>query len=407
VGRAEEGRDVMAGTGSRLVESLLHVSHPDHATRRRARNALVVIYAIVVIAVPATVALFFIPDGRTVGTVAVLTTLVIASSAFLLRRGRVSLGLSLFFFAFIGSFLASVLFTQDSRLVAIYFTMPVGIAGVTAKRYGLVIITIACVALGVWATVVFPVTSMITGFEVVVASLLLVAMALTASVLGLEGQRSETARADEYAARLQRSNEELEQRVAERTEQLQHALDRQEQLVAELAELSLRDPLTGLHNRRHADVELPRLVSAADRHDQPLAMAMADLDHFKRVNDDHSYTIGDEVLRQFAVILRRSTRSSDVVTRYGGEEFVVLMPQTTLEQAVVLCERVRAEVEAHDWSAIDEGLHVTVSIGVSDSRTSGGLVTIGADADAALHRAKREGRNRVVAAHREPPPQGR
>ncbi|HET7900356.1 MAG TPA: diguanylate cyclase [Candidatus Nanopelagicales bacterium] len=397
----------MAGTGSGLVASMLHVSHPDHATRRRARNALVVIYAIVVISLPATVALFFIPDGRTVGTVAVLATLLIASSALLLRRGRVSLGLSLFFFVFIGSFLASVLFTHDSRLVAIYFTMPVGIAGVTVKRYGLVIITIACVALGIWATLAFPVSSMITGFEVIVASLLLVAMALTASVLGLEGQRAETSRADEYAARLQRSNDELEHRVAERTEQLQHALDRQEQLVSELAELSLRDPLTGLHNRRHADAELPRLASAADRHEQPLSMAMADLDHFKRVNDDHSYLIGDEVLRQFAAILRRATRSSDVVTRYGGEEFLVLMPQTTLEQAVVLCERVRAEVEAHDWAAIDEGVHVTVSIGVSDSLTSGGLVTIGADADAALHRAKREGRNRVVAAHRESPAQGR
>jgi diguanylate cyclase (GGDEF)-like protein len=394
-------------TGQGLATALMRVDHPDHSVRRRARNALVVIYAIVVIAVPATVALFFIPNGLKVGLTAAAATLVIMASAVLIRSGHVDLGLALFFFVFIGSFLLSVLLTQDSRLVAIYFTMPVGIAGVTVDRRGLTIITTVCVVLGVWSTVAYPIDTMITSFEVIVASMLLVAMALTASVLGLEGQRAETQRADALAARLKRSNDELESRVADRTEQLQHALDRQEQLVAELAELSLRDPLTGLHNRRHADAELPRLASAADRHEQPMAMAMADLDHFKQVNDDHTYAVGDEVLRRFALILRQSTRSSDVVTRYGGEEFLVLMPQTTIDQAMVLCERIRQEVQDHDWSEVADGLAVTVSIGLSDSVSSGGLVTLGADADTALHRAKREGRNRVVAAHRDSAPQGR
>ena len=394
-------------TGSDLVTTLMRVDHPDHATRRRARNALVVIYAVVLLGVPASIALFFIPNGRTVGIVALAATAVIALSAVLIRSGHVDLGLALFFTVFVGSFLASVLFTQDSRLVAVYFTMPVGIAGVSLGRRGIAAVTAVCVALAVWATLAYPLDTAITGFEILVASLLLVAIALTSTVLGLRGQRAETERADALASRLRRTNDELETRVTERTEQLQHALDRQEQLVAELAELSLRDPLTGLHNRRHADAELPRLVSAADRHDQPLAMAMADLDRFKAVNDDYAYTVGDEVLRRFALILRESTRSSDVVTRYGGEEFLVLMPQTTVDQAIVLCERVRQQVQDHDWSEVAEGLQVTVSIGLSDSVTSGGLVTLGADADAALHRAKREGRNRVVAAYRDAPPQGR
>ena len=395
----------MASTG--LLATLLRVDNPDHEERLRGRNALVVIYGIVVMGVPASIALFFIPNGVKIGVIALAATALIAACAVLIRAGRVQLGVSLFFAFFIGSFLLSVLLTQDSRLVAIYFTMPVGIAGVTVRARGVVIITAVCIGLGVWATVAYPPSSSITGFEVIVASLLLVAIALIASVLGLQGQRAETRRADALASRLKRTNDELETDVAERTEQLQHALDRQEQLVAELAELSLRDPLTGLHNRRHADAELPRLASAADRHDQPLAMAMADLDHFKQVNDEHTYAVGDEVLRRFALILRQSTRSSDVVTRYGGEEFLVLMPQTTIEQALVLCERVRSEVEQHDWSDVAEGLHVTVSIGLSDSVSSGGLVTLGADADSALHRAKREGRNRVVAAHRESAPQGR
>lgn len=395
----------MASTG--LAATLLRVDNADPAERLRGRNALVVIYGIVVMGVPASVALFFIPNGAAIGLIALTATALIAGTALLIRTGRVELGVSLFFAMFIGSFLLSVIVTQDSRLVAIYFTMPVGIAGVTVSRRGIVIITAVCIALGVWATLAFPVDTAITGFEIIVASLLLVAIALIASVLGLQGQRAEMQRADALAARLKASNDELESRVADRTEQLQHALDRQEQLVAELAELSLRDPLTGLHNRRHADAELPRLASAADRHDQPLAMAMADLDHFKQVNDDHTYAIGDEVLRRFALILRQSTRSSDVVTRYGGEEFLILMPQTTIDQALVLCERIRTEVEDHDWSAVADGLRVTVSIGLSDSVSSGGLVTLGADADGALHRAKREGRNRVVAAHRDSPPQGR
>ncbi|MFN8147982.1 MAG: diguanylate cyclase [Candidatus Nanopelagicales bacterium] len=394
-------------TGTRLSAALMHVDHPDHAVRLRARNALVVIYAIVVIGIPASLALFFIPQGVKVGLVALAATALIAGSALLIRAGRVDLGISLFFAVFIGSFLLSVLFTRDARLVAVYFTMPVGIAGVTLRLRGIAIVTAVCVALGVGVTLAFPLTTMITGFEVIIASLLLVAIALTASVLGLQGLRGEMQRADSLAGRLKRSNEELESRVVDRTEQLQHALDRQEQLVAELAELSLRDPLTGLHNRRHADAELPRLASAADRHEQPMAMAMADLDHFKLVNDGYSYMTGDEVLRRFALILRQSTRSSDVVTRYGGEEFLILMPQTTIDQALVLCERIRQEVQDHDWSDVADGLHVTVSIGLSDSVSSGGLVTLGADADAALHRAKREGRNRVVAAHRDAPPQGR
>jgi diguanylate cyclase (GGDEF)-like protein len=231
------------------------------------------------------------------------------------------------------------------------------------------------------------------------------AFVLVASLLGVDGVRREAQRADAAASRsadlaagLARSNAELEARVEQRTEELQFTLARQESLVADLAELSLRDPLTGLYNRRHADHELPRLLASAQRYGQPLAMAMADLDHFKRVNDDHSYSIGDEVLRRFSQIMTDNARGADVITRYGGEEFLLVMPQTSLEQAQVVCERLRREVETQPWHEIVEGLRITVSIGVADSVRHDGLVTLVGSADQALHRAKRGGRNQVVLA---------
>jgi diguanylate cyclase (GGDEF)-like protein len=124
---------------------------------------------------------------------------------------------------------------------------------------------------------------------------------------------------------------------------------------------------------------------------------MADLDHFKVVNDEHSYSIGDEVLRTFARLLSENARASDLVVRYGGEEFLLVMPHTTLDQAVVVCERLRRAVSDHDWGRVVGGLRVTVSVGVASTVQSAGLVTLVSAADTALHQAKRTGRDRVVA----------
>jgi len=383
---------------SRALRALLHVDHPDPSVRLRARNALVIVEPIIAIGVVSIFVLAFIPNGIVVAAVAGTATVVFVGAAFLLRSGRVTAGLWVFFVAFLGAFAAVPLISHDARLSAVYCAMPVAVAGITLSRRGVAAVTVAAVVIAVVGTTVYPPTDPPPKpFEVVIAALFLMAIGLTTSLLGLEGQRAETRRADELARGLQSANAELEQRVADRTQQLQFALERQEALVAELAELTLRDPLTGLHNRRHADHELPRLLAAADRYEHPLAMAMADLDHFKNVNDDFSYNVGDEVLRRFSAILAREARAADVVTRYGGEEFLVAMPQTALEQALVLCERIRSEVQAYPWHEVAPGLNVTVSIGVSDSSRSGGLVGLSADADSALHRAKREGRNRVVA----------
>jgi diguanylate cyclase (GGDEF)-like protein len=164
-------------------------------------------------------------------------------------------------------------------------------------------------------------------------------------------------------------------------------------------ELSVRDPLTGLHNRRHIDQMLPLLVGDAVESDRPLSVAIADLDHFKSVNDDWSYAVGDQVLRTFSAVAAATGRTDDVVARYGGEEFLIAMPDTDLDGAAALCDRLRRRVEAVDWESIAPGLRITVSFGVASThedsvQVAGAVVSA---ADERLHAAKRQGRNRVAA----------
>ena len=126
-------------------------------------------------------------------------------------------------------------------------------------------------------------------------------------------------------------------------------------------------------------------------------MALLDVDHFKQINDRHSHAVGDLVLMQLAALIARQCREGDLPARYGGEEFLVRFDRIGLGPAAAACERLRAAVEAHDWSALAPGLCVTVSIGVVDLSRHASATEALAAADERMYRAKREGRNRVCA----------
>ena len=205
-------------------------------------------------------------------------------------------------------------------------------------------------------------------------------------------------RAEDLADALREANTDLERRVSERTAELSAALARQEVLAGQLAALSTQDHLTGLANRRRLDTELERLGG-----DRPLALAVTDLDDFKRVNDTFGHHVGDVVLQRVAGVLREVSRRGDVAARMGGEEFVLLMPGTTAEEAVARCERLRRQVAALSFDDVVPGLRVTTSTGVAVAGPGGTCEDLLHRADALLYEAKRSGKDRVVGAGRTAP----
>jgi two-component system cell cycle response regulator len=165
-------------------------------------------------------------------------------------------------------------------------------------------------------------------------------------------------------------------------------------------EMAITDQLTGLHNRRYMERHLSNLISNAGRTGRPLAFLIMDIDYFKSVNDTHGHDIGDEVLREFSARIGANVRGIDLACRYGGEEFVVVMPDTDISFAYMVAERLRRSVEATPFeiSRDPKKLNITISIGIAASEgekdTAEALLH---RADQALYRAKRDGRNRVVA----------
>lgn len=168
--------------------------------------------------------------------------------------------------------------------------------------------------------------------------------------------------------------------------------------AAEFAAEAERDPLTDLGNRRHLERRCAELLPAAELRQQPLAVAVLDVDHFKKVNDRHGHAVGDAVLVTVAQLLKENMRTGDVLVRHGGEEFVVVLPGSGTLRAHEVCERLRERVAAYPW----EDRHgtrdpLTVSLGLAGA-PSYELPELLHRADLALYRAKAEGRNRVVVA---------
>jgi two-component system cell cycle response regulator len=165
-------------------------------------------------------------------------------------------------------------------------------------------------------------------------------------------------------------------------------------------EMAITDQLTGLHNRRYMSRHLDTLVSVARKTARPLAFVIMDIDFFKQVNDTYGHDIGDEVLREFAKRISANVRGIDLACRYGGEEFVVVMPETDLSFAYSISERLRHSIETTPVtiSRAPHVLNITISIGIAGLEDGdAGAEALLHRADQALYRAKRSGRNKVVA----------
>ncbi len=167
-------------------------------------------------------------------------------------------------------------------------------------------------------------------------------------------------------------------------------------LREKLRNQALRDPLTGLYNRRFMEDSLQRFVRLADREQREVSLLMVDLDHFKRLNDEHGHAFGDQVLRDAATTLLSALRETDIVCRYGGEELVVILPDCPLERAADKAEFLRLRIQ--ELSAT-HGADISASFGVASlPHTSQSVTDLLSAADTALYRAKQNGRNQVMKA---------
>jgi two-component system, cell cycle response regulator len=183
-------------------------------------------------------------------------------------------------------------------------------------------------------------------------------------------------------------------RVGRRIADLHHQLQAKNR---QLEEMALTDPLTGLPNRRAIDAWAIRQLSAAARHNFPIWVIMADLDHFKRINDTHGHDTGDMVLKRFADVLKSNTRQSNICGRLGGEEFLVVITHAEKENVRTAVERIRKQFETQEFTVAGHTFGATASFGIAPFHGTAppGFGDLVSRADSALYSAKHKGRNRV------------
>lgn len=180
---------------------------------------------------------------------------------------------------------------------------------------------------------------------------------------------------------------------------LRSSLEREAAIRRELERIAMTDELTGLANRRETLASLDRQIAAARRHGRPLSVAILDIDHFKKVNDTHGHPAGDEVIRRVAQLALEIMRQQDLVGRLGGEEYVIVLPDTDAIHAVAACERLcRAIAETTVPLESGQALNITLSAGVAQLERGDDRTTLIARADEALYEAKSQGRDRVLLA---------
>ncbi|MCG6657415.1 GGDEF domain-containing protein [Halomonas campisalis] len=215
-------------------------------------------------------------------------------------------------------------------------------------------------------------------------------------LIGIADGFQHTAQQDLHATR-----HELERQL-HRQRKLSRIADRYQLLLSERNEAlrneSHHDPLTGLANRRLLHEHLERLIGTSERYQRPFTLAMLDIDHFKRINDRFGHDVGDRALTQLADTLQSTLRTSDHCGRWGGEEFLVILPETTLEQAEPLMSRLCNRMRHLDIRQDGVRIRITASVGVAQHRPPEDYERTLQRADEALLQAKRQGRNRWLAA---------
>lgn len=166
-------------------------------------------------------------------------------------------------------------------------------------------------------------------------------------------------------------------------------------MYSQTKQLTITDPLTKLFNRRHFEVEFEREFKRAKRYNNPLSIAIADIDFFKHINDNYGHSCGDYVLKEIGYILTTNFRQTDLIFRYGGEEFVIILTETSGDNALIPLERLRKAVENHCFKYNNQEIKVTLSIGVSAKLELETAQDMFDDADKILYNAKNHGRNQI------------
>jgi diguanylate cyclase (GGDEF)-like protein len=396
-----------SGGGPRLVGHILAVpSGITGAERRRARTLLGISSALAVAALPVAVLVgLTLPDPRRSVPVVLVGLVFYGAIRALVARSHSVAAAWVFLGYFVLVPVNGVLTESAPLTIDVLFVpvIPILAALVLPLRHVVVAFALAVLELGLvaaWSPDAVYVSADLTVYVVILLSICgSAALALSVIIDGAFVEVDTTrVEAQRLADELQVANSELEVRVRSRTLELAEALQREQRLSAQLAELSVRDSLTGLHNRRHMDESIDQMFSYAQRSGSPLSVAIIDLDDFKRINDEYTHLVGDEVLREASTVMAECVRGSDELVRMGGEEFALLMPGTSTGEAVTVCERMRHALETHDWSTVKPGARVTASFGVATSGTSREVSALLRCADEQLLRAKRSGKNRVLCA---------
>ncbi|WP_189387192.1 GGDEF domain-containing protein [Bacterioplanes sanyensis] len=221
-----------------------------------------------------------------------------------------------------------------------------------------------------------------------ILAVVVVILSAIISILSINIRRR--ARAEE---RWQTLRIELEQKVSERTEELAERNRQLSQLTDNLKRQVNTDPLTGIANRRLGKKRLLRLCESHSKNDAPLTLAIVDIDHFKRINDLHGHAVGDLALVEVASFLTGHMRPTDTVARWGGEEFLLLMPATTLDEAEAVCERLRSLARQ---MAVQDNHNISISVGVAAHQPGESDEALLERADRCLYLAKSNGRDRVT-----------